>query len=142
MEITEILKKYGIRHTQPREELVKLITTFPMRHFSVEDVLCCLKRTKSAISRASAYRSVSLFVKKGFLRGVDLGCDFQMYEIAAVNEHHDHLYCQTCGCIIEFKAPAIEKLQTRLCRSKRFFPLNHILRISGICAQCRAKKRK
>jgi Fur family ferric uptake transcriptional regulator len=142
MEIADVLKKYGLRHTYPRTELVKLIMKFPMRHFCVEDILQHLKRTRPAISRASAYRTVGLFVKKGFLRGVDLGCDFQMYEIAQANEHHDHLYCVSCGRVIEFKAPAIEKLQTRAARRKSFFPLSHTLRISGICARCKSKKRK
>jgi Fur family ferric uptake transcriptional regulator len=134
---TDLLSKHAIHKTQPRRELVKIISAFGKRHFSVEDVLRVLKRTKGVVSRASIYRTINLFSKKGLLHAIDIGEGFQMYELAAHKDHHDHLYCIRCGMIIEFKEKLIEELQTKACKKNYFYPLDHTLRIRGLCKACK-----
>ena len=60
-----------------------------------------------------------------------------MYELALRAGHHDHLYCVSCGKIIEFEDKEIEKLQEKTCQDKKFYPLKHTLKIVGLCKECK-----
>ncbi|MBN3040036.1 MAG: transcriptional repressor [Candidatus Omnitrophica bacterium] len=136
MKNKSLLSQYSIRKTRPRLQIISVIGKFKNRHFSVEEVLKGLRRGKSKVSRASAYRAINLFSQKGLLRPIDLGKGFLLYERASQKSHHDHLYCINCGKIIEFKDQSIEKLQMKVCRKKRFHPKSHTLRITGLCKEC------
>jgi Fur family ferric uptake transcriptional regulator len=127
-----LLEKYDIRDTQPRRELVNIISSFGRRHFSVEDIL-----RKGKVSRATTFRAVNLFSQKGLLHSIDLGKGFKLYELALDSGHHDHLYCIKCGRIIEFEDKNIENLQAKACQEKNFKPIKHTLRITGLCKGCR-----
>ncbi len=133
----KFLEKYNIRKTQTRKEILKAISSLKRSHFSVEDILNYLRRKKSDVSRASVYRTIKLFLKKGFLRPTDLGRDSCVYEFTFNKNHHDHLYCIRCGKIIEFKEQAIEEQQLKVCKKFGFKPLSHGLRISGLCKECK-----
>jgi len=137
----DILSQYNIRKTRPREEIARVISSFSYSHFSVENILEELKNKKIKVSRASAYRTINLFCQKGLLCPVDFGEGFQVYELSADKCHHDHLYCVECGKIIEFEMLSIEKLQEDVCRKNNFQPLNHMLRIKGLCRECKDDKR-
>ena len=137
MKSLDLLEKYNIRNTHPRREIFKIISSLGIRHFSAEDILRGIKQKNSKISRATAYRAVKLFSQKGLLRLIELGRDFQMYELAIGASHHDHLYCINCGKIIEFEDGGIEKLQEKICQNKKFYPLRHTLKIVGLCKECK-----
>jgi len=137
MKTLNLLEKYSIRNTYPRREIIKIIFSLDARHFSAEDILKDIKRKGNNISRATTYRAVKLFSQKGLLRLIELGKDFQMYELAVGSNHHDHLYCVKCGKIIEFEDKDIEKLQDKTCKNKKFYPLRHTLKIIGLCKECR-----
>jgi len=131
------LDKYNIRNTYPRREIFKIISSLNVRHFSAEDIFKNIKQNSSKISRATAYRAVKLFTQKGILIPIELSRDFQMYELAIGAGHHDHLYCVSCGKIIEFEDEDIEKLQEKNCQDKKFYPLRHTLKIVGLCKECK-----
>jgi Fur family ferric uptake transcriptional regulator len=137
MNSESILNQYSIQKSRPRLQIIEVILSLGEGHFSVEDILKALRRKRSRVSRASSYRAIKLLSKKGFLRTTDLGKRFQVYEVASNKKHHDHLYCVRCGRIIEFEVRLIEKLQLDICQEKRFKPLSHTLRISGLCKECR-----
>ena len=133
----DLLKKHKIRATKPRREIIKVIASLKLRHFSVEDILSFLKKTKVKVSRASAYRAVNLFSERKLLHPIDLGREFQIYELAKENENHGHLYCMSCGKIIEFQEKIIEELQIKVCKQIQFKPQGHTLKITGLCKECR-----
>lgn len=137
MERKALLQKHNIQNTRARRELLKAIFSLEKRHFSVEDVLDVSKRRNYKISRATAFRAMSLFSDRGLLNPIDLGKGFMMYELTQDNGHHDHLYCVKCGEIIEFEDEMIENLQHKICEDKEFHFLKHTLRIVGVCNKCR-----
>ena len=63
--------------------------------------------------------------------------DFLYYEHVFDREHHDHLICLSCGKIIEFSNPEIEILQDNVCNRHDFTPSEHVLKISGLCKNCK-----
>ena len=138
MNTKRLLEKHHIRASLPRREILDVVQSFKKRHFSVEDILVRLKKKKSPVSRASAYRVVNVLAATGFLNSLDLGQGYQMYEVAAANRHHDHLYCMRCGRIWEFHEQVIEDLQEKVCARSGFTPREHSLRIIGVCKKCKS----
>ena len=137
MECRDLLKRHNLRVTYPRREILNAVLSLKRRHFSAEDIFTYIKRKTRKVSRASTYRIVKLFSQKRLLRPIDLDKGFRMYEATFDNSHHDHLYCLKCGRIIEFKQVQIEKLQAKVCKKFGFSPLNHTLKIAGLCKGCR-----
>ncbi|UCC95249.1 MAG: transcriptional repressor [Candidatus Omnitrophota bacterium] len=136
MSVVRLLKSYNIRSTRQRAEVLAGVISFKQRHFSSEDVLSFLTQKKRKVSRATTFRTLRLFSKKGLLRSLDLGKGWAIYEVAVDSPHHDHLYCIKCGKIIEFEEHQIERLQDKACRKRNFRSLGHTLRIVGFCREC------
>jgi len=137
MKNQSLLEKHNIRSTFPRREILRAISSLGRRHFSVEDLLNFIEKKKGRVSRASTYRTIKLFSEKGLIKPIELIKDYQMYELADQEKHHDHLYCINCGKIIEFEDKNIEKLQNKACKGRSFHPLRHTLKIIGRCEECR-----
>jgi Fur family ferric uptake transcriptional regulator len=47
------------------------------------------------------------------------------------------MICSRCGRIIEFFSAELEAIQDRMAAKHRFQVTQHLLRIIGICAECR-----
>jgi len=137
MKDQSLLEKHSIRSTSPRREILRAISSLKKRHFSAEDLLQFIEKKKRGVSRASTYRTIKLFSQKGLIKPIELVKDYQMYELADEEKHHDHLYCIECGKIIEFEDKNIEKLQDKVCQGRSFYPLRHTLKIIGSCKECR-----
>jgi len=130
----KILAKYKIKNTRPRQKVIECINNLDKKHFTVADIL---SKIRGGISRASIYRTIKLFTKKGILREIDIGEDYFVYEFAGRMKHHDHMYCVKCGKIVEFENQTIEDIQKNVCKKTGFLPLSHTLRITGTCRECR-----
>lgn len=88
------------------------------------------------ISRATIYRTLDLLVQCGLVRRHSLGTSHAVFEPAFGVEHHDHLVCVDCGKVIEFFREDLEALQETICADHRFRPLQHTLKIFGLCETC------
>ncbi len=98
-----------------------------------------LKRTGAALSCATVYRTLPLFVQSGIIRETLRWKGRARFEPAWGRGHHDHLECLSCGRILEFFDEELESLQDRVCRKHRFSPVDHRLGIRGYCAACEQK---
>lgn len=88
------------------------------------------------VSRATVYRTLSLLEEGGFIGSIDNGRGELMYEHLLGHEHHDHLFCTSCGRIEEFRNETIEQLQENVARDHGFVLTNHSLRLEGLCGDC------
>lgn len=89
------------------------------------------------VSRATVYRTLSLLEEGGFIGSLDNGRGELMYEHLLGHEHHDHLFCTSCGRIEEFRNETIEQLQENVARDHGFVLTDHSLRLEGLCETCR-----
>ena len=64
------------------------------------------------------------------------------YEHQYKHQHHDHMICSECGRIIEFFSAELEAIQDAMAAKHRFEITQHLLRIIGICAECRRARRQ
>lgn len=139
MESRDVLKKNKLKATAARCGVLEAILSFNGRHFLADEVCSALVRGKKNASRASTFRAIQLFHEVGILRMIEVtksGCRF---ECVVSERHHDHLCCVKCGDIIEFTQDTIERLQARVCQAHGFEPRSHVLKITGVCAQCRKR---
>jgi Fur family ferric uptake transcriptional regulator len=64
------------------------------------------------------------------------------YERLRAGDHHDHLICDQCGRVIEFREPRIEQLQDDVAERHGFVLLSHTHQMRGICRSCRPRRPK
>lgn len=126
------------RLTAERRIILREIHTIPS-HFTAKELLSRMKRKRKKVSRATIYRTLELFQRKGLIEKVELGGLNSRYECTYNRPHHDHLICVSCGEIIEFQSPMVEKNQAEVCQSYSFHPLSHTLQVLGYCKNCRLK---
>ncbi|HVJ83858.1 MAG TPA: Fur family transcriptional regulator [Planctomycetia bacterium] len=108
------------------------------QHFDAEQLLASLKAKGLEESRPTVYRTLKLLVDAGLLRKLDFG-GATAYEHDYGYPHHEHLYCEQCGGVIEFVDPELDALLERIARERRFRPTSRTLVVQGVCESCAGK---
>ena len=135
----DFLTARGLRFTRERAHILdKVFSTH--KHFKADELRLAMRTQNARVSKATIYRTLALLVESGLLRQVITGEKHAHYEHVFGHEHHDHMVCSRCGEILEFFDPAIERLQDKICRQKRFQAEGHRLQITGLCARCAPKQ--
>jgi len=129
----------GLRVTPQRLAVLRAAARLAPSHFDATMLLNELKPAKpgTASARATVYRTLGHLVDAGILRKLQLDTGAAVYELVAESGHHEHLVCERCRKVIEFESAEIENLQDEICRMLDFAPTSHILRIEGVCRDCR-----
>ncbi len=122
------------RFTSAQQKMVRFIFS-SHQHFDAEQLCADIARAGLKISRATVYRTLAKLVDAGLLRRLQLG-ERVAYEHDYGYPHHDHLHCQTCGKIIEFQNPTLERLYQEVAQQHRFLPSGYTFVIRGTCADC------
>lgn len=138
----EYLQSRGKRVTQQRRFLVDQVFQ-RHEHFDADDLLADLRRlgAERKVSRPTVYRTLAELVEAGLLRKMSLG-GRSVYEHDYGYPQHDHLHCQACNKLIEFKSDQIAAIRDAVAREHDFHVNGHRLIISGTCADCRQKRRR
>jgi len=136
------IQKKGLKRTAQRDLILDVFLRSE-RHLSNEDLYRLVKEEDSSIGQTTVYRTLKLLSEAGLAREVRFGDGRTHYEHNYKHEHHDHMICSECGKIIEFYSAELEALQDAMAAKHRFEVTQHLLRIIGICAECRrARKQK
>jgi Fur family ferric uptake transcriptional regulator len=133
----EYLRSRGLRLTQERQTLFAEVFA-QHGHVDAEELLAAMRRQGSRISRATVYRNLALLERSGLVRKHRLTRNRHLYEHVHAGLDHDHLACQGCGRVVEFRSPAIAALLGEICRAHGFEPGRHALQILGRCHACAA----
>lgn len=105
------------------------------RHLSVDDLLHMVQKRRPDIGRTTVYRTLKLLQSAGLAQ--ELVVQGQTYFEREYNrQHHDHFICNTCGEIIEFSNPEIERLQDEVAAQFGFVIEGHRHQIFGQCRRC------
>jgi len=133
----EYLSSKGLKSTRQREIILDEFLRSGS-HLSIEELYLKLRRKFPNIGYATVYRTLKLFAECGIAQERHFGDGQTRYEASTEEEHHDHLICTSCGSIIEFEDPRIEKMQEDVARAHGFKIANHRLELYGLCAKCGA----
>ena len=134
----KFLRDEGYLVTRQRRRIAEVIFTTP-GHLSVEDIQSLLRQRKVSTSIASIYRTLDVMIKSELVVQHRFGKRFKRFEAVRKDQHHDHLVCNLCGKVIEFKNDTIESLQLRVAKEHDFVVTNHKLDIYGRCGKCKNK---
>lgn len=132
MQIVERLKNQGYRVTKPRQELLKILSHYPL---TVQEISDALHKKNIQIDLASIYRSLELFVGMGIVHVIALGEDKKRYELVDAHHHHHHLVCNQCGAIEDITLNE-NTLMKEVNKKSSFKIDHHHLEFFGICQKC------
>ena len=136
------IQKKGLKRTTQRDLILDVFLRTE-RHLSNEDLYRLVQEEDASVGQTTVYRTLKLLTEAGLAREVRFGDGRTHYEHNYKHEHHDHMICSECGKIIEFYSAELEALQDAMAAKHRFEISQHLLRIIGICAECRrARKQK
>ncbi len=136
--IEEFMKSRGFKLTRPRRRVVEKLLAVK-GHVTADDLIDLLRKGGTPVSRATVYRTLGIVSQSGLIDGHDFQGGKKVYEPMVGRAHHDHLFCISCGKVIEFSEEAIERLQDLVVARYRFTPVYHSHKIFGYCETCTPK---
>ena len=133
----EYLATRGKRLTQEREIIVSEIFS-DHEHFDVDEVVARLDRPSDGrrVSRATVYRTVGQLEEAGLIRKVARAKDREVYEHDYGYPQHDHMICQKCDELFEFRNEEISAILEKVALEMGFRMTGHRLEAHGICDKC------
>ena len=136
----ELFKRYlrakGKNVTKVRQRIVEEVFR-THEHFDVPTLWARLR--DAHISVSTIYRTLELLVDSGLVRKVDLGDKHLHYEHIFGRQHHEHMICVSCGKVLEFYDPELEKMILDLTERLGFQHHSHNLQIFGLCPDCQRR---
>lgn len=135
------IQKKGLKRTSQRELILDVFLRTE-EHLSSEDLYQLVKQEDPTVGQTTVYRTLKLLTEAGLAREVRFGDGRTHYEHNYKHQHHDHMICSECGKIIEFYSAELEALQDQMAAKHKFEVTQHLLRIIGICVECRRRNRE
>ena len=135
------IQKQGLKRTAQRDLILEVFLRTE-DHVSGEDLYRLVREQDPTVGQTTVYRTVRLLTEAGLAREVRFGDGRAHYEHKYKHEHHDHMICSECGKIIEFYSPELEAIQDAMAAKHKFELTEHLLRMIGICADCRRQQRE
>lgn len=133
--IIEILKGKNIRISKQRILILDYLMTHPI-HPTPEEIFNDLKSEDPAISQATIYNNLNLFVKHKLVKELDFNMTSKRYEF--YKKSHAHFICEVCGNIedVEVDEVGYEK-------SLSMYQIDNVeVTFRGICPECQINKAK
>lgn len=140
----EFLATRGQRLTQEREVVVREIFA-DHEHFESEQIVARLAKPRPnnvRVSRATVYRTLGSLEEAGLIRKVARANDREVYEHDYGYPQHDHLICDRCGELVEFRNEEITRILERITAEFGFRMTGHRLEVSGMCTECARPPRR
>jgi len=135
---TAYLKARGLKLTQERLAVLNGVAASD-GHFDADELAGVVKKINPRVSRATVYRVLPLLVEAGCITKTIRTKGRVSYERLAGTKRHDHMICQSCGQVIEFRDPKLDRYIKDACADHVFDPHEHTLSIRGLCGACRGK---
>jgi Fur family transcriptional regulator, peroxide stress response regulator len=134
----ELCADHGLTATHQRQVLYEVMQTMP-GHPSPEEVYARVKKRIPAISLATVYKNIHLFIESGVLKEVSLHHGSLRVEM---NSHvHHHMVCSHCKSITDIEEKDLGVLPKRPSLPGGFQVERYAIDVIGICAACQKAKR-
>jgi Fur family ferric uptake transcriptional regulator len=120
----------GCRITAQRREMAAILSQ-QIGTFSAAEITTKIP----GLARATVYRTLKLLIDAGVICKARLPDGYPRYSLD-YGLHHHHLVCQTCGCVEEFRNPAVERTLRSISREMEGELIGHRLEIFRRCPTC------
>lgn len=122
----ESLKDAGLKITQPRLSILRVLQNNRDRHLTADDIYRLLIESGEEIGLATVYRVLNQFETSGLVEKHNFESGQAYYELND-GEHHDHMVCLETGKVIEFISDEIEKAQKKIAEAHGYDIESHSL---------------
>jgi Fur family transcriptional regulator, ferric uptake regulator len=96
-----------------------------------------LRRREPPVGRASVYRALEQLEQLGLVQRLEVSRGTAGYErVEPSGQHHHHAICRSCGRVVPFEDPALERAIDRLSEQVRFEVSDHDVVLRGLCDRC------
>jgi Fur family peroxide stress response transcriptional regulator len=132
----DLCSEHGIAVTHQRQVLYEVMQGME-GHPSPEEIYARVKRKIPAISLATVYKNIHLFVESGVLREVSMHHGSRRVEMNE-REHH-HLVCSKCKAISDIDAEALPLgLPDAKTLPGGFLVERYAVDVIGVCPRCQS----
>jgi len=111
----QYLKKKRLKYTRQREAIAKMFMG-KKGHVCIDELYYALRKKYPHIGYATICRTIKLLEKSKIASEVNFTGRRRRFEQSIDRGHHDHFICQSCGKVIEFFDPDLEKKQEEICK--------------------------
>lgn len=142
--LIKTLEDKGYKATTQRNLVYEILNENKDKHLSTEEVYELIKNINPKIGIATIYRTLQLFEEIGLVYKHNFDDVCSRYELFSENtevHQHHHLVCKNCGKIIEVKEDLMNSLEEIIEKQYNFEILNHVVKFTGICNECRDKEK-
>ncbi len=143
-DLKNILVSKGFKMTTQRSVVFEILVENENEHLSPEEIYELIKDKYPEMGLATIYRTLQLFEEIGLVYKLNFDDGCYRYEILSPNcneiHQHHHLICKKCGKIIEVKEDLMNSLEEIIEKQYNFEIMNHVVKFTGICSQCRNKE--
>jgi Fur family ferric uptake transcriptional regulator len=130
--VFEQLKQQGYRLTQPRQQILDTLTSYPQ---SVAEIVTSLKKKQTNVDMATVYRTLEILVELGVVGKIQFHGKTAMFELLSEDDHHHHLICNDCGLIEDIPFDEV-LLMNQVNKQTKFQVQSHSLEFFGLCTNC------
>jgi len=129
----ELCQEHGIAVTHQRQVLYEVMKTMH-GHPSPEEVYARVKKKVPAISLATVYKNIHLFVESGVFREVSMHHGSVRVEMNG--EAHHHMVCSKCKGITDIGEKELGLVAKRDRLPGGFLVERYAVDVIGVCAKC------
>ena len=133
----ELAAKHGLAVTHQRQVVYEAVIA-AHGHYSPEDIYAAVRRRIPAISLATVYNNLRLFVERGLLREVSPHASTLLVD-GNLKPHH-HLVCSRCKSVQDIEDDFIDFKRLSPHVPHGFDLTQPVVEVFGLCRQCRAAK--
>jgi Fur family transcriptional regulator, peroxide stress response regulator len=129
----EVCQENGIAVTHQRQVLFEVMKSMH-GHPSPEEVYAKVKKKIPAISLATVYKNIHLFVESGVFREVSMHHGTVRVEMN--REPHHHMVCSKCKAITDIGEDELGLVAKRNKLPGGFLVERYAVDVIGVCAKC------
>lgn len=120
--------------TPQRTAILEILKSFS-DHFTLPELTRKIQNEFPDMGEITIYRSLKTLLEKGIIEEITLPNERIKYEVK--KGHHEHIFCQQCGNLIEFYSSEMEALQHEIAKQYGVSLLSHqVTLIAGACPKC------
>ena len=135
----ELAWKHGMAATHQRKVIFDAVVADP-GHYSPEQIYAVVKRRIPAVSLATIYKNLRLFVENGLLREVSPHAS--TLRVDGNLESHHHLVCTRCKSVQDIAGDFVDFKRLARQVPGGFDLKQPLVEVFGLCPRCSTKNLK